>query len=167
MPIPDVLDRTPTDVQSVETEHRVSLDVDAPATLLLEQLRRRVRDGERQALQVTAVQQDLDGVTTGPLERGEWRERHNERCGERDSGRHARRRAADMEFRTHLGKDWMTVRIHDLEPKLMIGLGLGAVVRELRYKRDAKARRKLLAPQDRDTAAQNVRLPLRHLGCIA
>jgi hypothetical protein len=72
-----------------------------------------------------------------------------------------------MELRRHFRQNRVPVRVDDLEPKLVIGLGFCPVVRQLESERDPERCRVLLTPENRDASAEDERLALRDLGGVA
>lgn len=122
-----------------------------------------MRDGEGHTLKMASVEEDLDRVVTRPLEYGKGREWQHDWRRQRKAARNVLGWFAESNLTLYLRKDWIPVRIDDLDTQLVGRVRLRSVVRELRDENDAERCRKLLSPEDRDSSAKDVRLALGDL----
>jgi hypothetical protein len=122
-----------------------------------------MRDGEREALHVPVIQQNLDGVRAGALKNGHRRDRQNECRDEGHVPRNEVRRHSDPDLALNFWEQRVAVSVHDLYPHVMLSRRLGTVIRELHDEHHTQRGGVLSPPQDADATAKDVRLALRDL----
>jgi hypothetical protein len=150
--VPDVLSRLRRDVQAFEAHDSAAL------WALSAKLRRARSYRERQTLDVSVVDDDVDGVGATVLQyrqRREWNQNWN---AERHVRRNAQRSTADVHLSLNLRQHGVPIGIDHADAEGVSRVGFAPVVRELRDENHPERCRELLAPKDRDAATEDKQL---------